>query len=155
MIKSDAIFSDCGKYRYALLRRWNKNLPLAMFVGLNPSKAGKDKDDATIRRVKHFAKEFGYGGFYMMNCFAIISTDPKYLKTCEDPLGENDKWMDQISAQCEDVVFCCGNFEEAVERLAYLKNKFPNAYCLGKTQNGMPKHPCRLSNETKLELYDN
>jgi hypothetical protein len=147
--ETGAEFSSCKKYRYALWRIWDKKLPLAMFIGLNPSKAGEDRDDATIRRVKHFSKEFGYGGFYMMNLFAVISTDPKYLKQCDDPLGENDHWLEKISFRCKDYIFCCGSFKEANDRLAELRIKFPMAYCLGITKEGYPKHPLYLSQKTK------
>ncbi|QBE68839.1 protein of unknown function DUF1643 [Synechococcus sp. WH 8101] len=38
-VKSDAIFSDCRTYRYALWRLWDDSRPCAMFIGLNPSSA--------------------------------------------------------------------------------------------------------------------
>src|SRR6188472_3585079 len=75
-----AEFSECGKHRYALWRIWDDQKPLVMFIGLNPSTATADKDDATIRRVKAIAAALGYGGVYMCNCFSYISTNPDMLK---------------------------------------------------------------------------
>jgi hypothetical protein len=44
-----ATISDCGRYRYALGRRWDDG-PTACWVMLNPSTADADVDDPTIRR---------------------------------------------------------------------------------------------------------
>ena len=67
--ESGAEFSPDRKYRYALWRIWDKSNPLIMFIGLNPSKANELKDDPTIRRVRRFAFDWGYGGVYMINYF--------------------------------------------------------------------------------------
>ena len=74
-----ATFSIDRKHRYSLWRIWDAELPFVMFIGLNPSTANEDENDATIRSVERISKSNGYGGFYMMNCFAYISTDPKLL----------------------------------------------------------------------------
>ena len=72
-----AEFSPCQKYRYKLWRIWDNTLPLVMFIGLNPSTANEINDDHTVSNVGKIAKSNGYGGFYMMNSFPFISTDPK------------------------------------------------------------------------------
>jgi len=36
-LKTDAKFSACRKYRYALWRNWDESKPYAMIIGLNPS----------------------------------------------------------------------------------------------------------------------
>ncbi len=71
-----AIFSDCWKYRYTLVRNWDSSLQRLAIIGLNPSTADAVKDDPTIRRCKHFAQAHGYGSFVMLNLFALRSTDP-------------------------------------------------------------------------------
>jgi hypothetical protein len=65
-------FSTDRKYRYALWRKWDAINPLAMFIGLNPSTANEDGDDRTIERITAIVTNWGYGGFYMMNLFAIV-----------------------------------------------------------------------------------
>lgn len=74
-----AEFSEDRKYRFALWRIWDKSKPLVMFVGLNPSTANESDNDPTIKSVCRIAKSNGFGGVYMMNCFAYVSTDPKQL----------------------------------------------------------------------------
>ena len=105
-----AEFSEDGKYRYALWRIWNTELPLVAILGLNPSTANETSDDPTIRRVKSFAKGWGYGGFYMLNLFAFVTPYPDELKKCDNPLGNNNEWLHKIGAKCDRIIFAYGNF---------------------------------------------
>lgn len=147
-----AMFSKDRAYRYWLFRGWDDTLPLMMFIGLNPSTANEDEDDPTIRRVVDFAKSWGYGGVYMMNLYAIVSSDPKVLLTCEDPLGKNDQFFDDISKEVDAVLFAWGAFK-VNGRDEVMKTRFPNAYCLGVNKNGSPKHPLYVPGSMKLTLY--
>ena len=136
-----AEFSADGKYRYKLWRIWDDSLPKAMCIGLNPSKANSDKNDNTINILIKVLKQLGYGGFYMMNLFAIISSKPEILLTCDDPLGENENKLEEVAVLCNDVVVCWGNFKEASKRIAEVLPRYPNAKCFGKNKNGTPFHP--------------
>ncbi|HDR1569813.1 TPA: DUF1643 domain-containing protein, partial [Pasteurella multocida] len=78
-MNNNAIFSDCGTYRYVLWRIWDTLLPRITFIGLNPSTADESNDDPTIRRCINFAKKWGYGGIYMVNLFAYRSTDKSVI----------------------------------------------------------------------------
>ena len=49
-LKTDAKFSACRKYRYALWRNWDESKPSAMIIGLNPSTADENENDPTITR---------------------------------------------------------------------------------------------------------
>ncbi len=148
-----AKFSKCGKYRYGLWRKWDDRLPKIMFIGLNPSTATAMMDDPTIRRVKGFARDWGYGGVYMCNLFGYISPYPEDLKTCSDPVLDNDKWLALFSSLCKDVLFAWGNFKEANERAKIVSQMFPTAVCLGFNKNGTPKHPLYVAAKTKQVNY--
>lgn len=147
---SGATFSECRKYRYALWRIWDAQLPLLMFIGLNPSKADETNKDNTIGKVTKVAEHNGYGGFYMMNLFAVVSKKPEVLKTDPDPLGDNDGWIEKIALKCKDVVFAWGDFKEARQRAEKIKELFPNAFALHINKNGSPKHPLYCLDKTKL-----
>lgn len=144
-----AIFSDDRKYRYALWRLWDENKPLVMFIGLNPSTANENENDPTIRRVINFAKDWGYGGVYMMNLFAYVTAYPKELKECGNPVADNDHYLLNISMKCKDTVFAWGNFKEAEERSKEVQNMFKKATCLGINKNGTPKHPLYIKSNTR------
>lgn len=136
-----ALFSEDRKYRYALLRNWDLNKPLIMFIGLNPSTANENQDDATIRRVCRFAFDWDFGGVYMMNLFAWVTPYPEELRKVEDPIGDNDKWLIKAQAKCDEVVFCWGNFPEAKERSEQVMKMFPSAKALILNKDGTPRHP--------------
>lgn len=150
---SGAEFSADRKYRYALWRVWDNSKPLIMFIGLNPSTANEIDPDRTITRVKTFAEDWGYGGFYMMNLFGIVSSKPEILLTDPDPLGDNDQWLEKIAIKCERIVFAWGVFKQARTRAEKVKKRFPGAYCLKKTKEGHPWHPLYVAAATKPILF--
>lgn len=144
-----AKFSDCKKYRYCLWRIWDKELPTIAFIGLNPSTANESTNDATIRRVISFAKQWGYGGVYMLNCFPYVSTDPKEMNPeniTNDCMEINTNWIFKIAELCQEIIFAWGNFEIAKTQGKYLSSCFLKANCLGKNKNGSPKHPLYIPN---------
>ena len=148
---SGAQFSECRKYRYTLWRIWDENKPLVMFIGLNPSTVNEHENDPTIRSVERIAIHNGYGGFYMMNCFPFISTDPNKLWDCSNTV-KNEEWLMHVSERCSDIVFAWGNFD-IVKKLGIdfiLKTKFPKAKALRINKNGSPKHPLYCKSSTQF-----
>lgn len=147
-----ADFSSDRKYRYALWRIWDKEKPLAMFIGLNPSTANETNNDPTIRSVGRICKNNSYGGFYMMNCFAYITSDPKLLK--HNPMSDewNNNMLTVIASKCKDIVFAWGNFSVVKEtgRDKELAEMFPKAKALFINKNGSPKHPLYCKDNTVL-----
>lgn len=139
-----AEFSPCGKYRYKLWRIWDEELPKVMCIGLNPSNANASKNDPTISNLIKMLTILGYGGFYMMNLFAWISSKPEALLTCADPQGENETKLSEVEALCADVIVCWGNFKQAENRIKEVLPRYPNAKCFGKTKSGKPLHPLAM-----------
>lgn len=139
-----AEFSSCGTYRYKLWRIWDQSLPKAMCIGLNPSTANCNTNDQTINYLTRMLTKLGYGGFYMMNLFAYISSKPEALLTCDDPLGDNEKKLAEVEAMCSDVIVCWGNFKQAEERIKQVLPRYPHAKCFGRNKNGTPFHPLAL-----------
>lgn len=155
-IDKGAKFSDCRNYRYALWRIWDKSKPLVMFIGLNPSTANEDENDPTIRSVERISKYNGYGGFYMMNCFPYVSTDPNLLFLGITPLTQekNNRYLLDIGKICTDVVFAWGNFKEVDNDVVrFLSSLFPNAKTLHVNKNGSPKHPLYCKAESTLQPF--
>lgn len=138
---SGAEFSNCGKYRYSLWRIWDFSKPKAMCIGLNPSKANADKNDNTINLLIHMLRLLDYGGFYMTNLFAFISSNPDDLLTCDDPMGENEWKLREIHAKCDVVITCWGDFKQAEKRRQEVMAQYPNTLCFGINKNGTPFHP--------------
>lgn len=148
-----AEFSADKKYRYALWRIWDESKPIAMFIGLNPSIANSDTDDPTIQSVRRISQHNGYGGFFMMNLFGIISTDPAAIKLSDNPIGNNLWWHGQIKERCKDVVFAWGNSNEAIHISKEFIAAYPGALCIGKNKNNSPKHPLYQKGDSKLIAF--
>ena len=154
---SDAVISDNGLYRYQLRRGWDSAKPWLDWIMLNPSTADGTKDDATIRRATRFARGWGYGGIEVYNLFAYRATDPEELKIAIDPVGpKNDYFLSMLTG---DIVLAWGStggrFPSRVREVTLqLRRSIPiKLYCLGKTKNGEPLHPLRLSAFTKLKEW--
>ena len=62
-----AEFSEDGRYRYYLTRRWDKCRYPIIFAMLNPSTATAEIDDPTLRRCIGYARKWGYGGLIVVN----------------------------------------------------------------------------------------
>lgn len=154
MIKTErgAKFSECKKYRYALWRIWNPDGKIAMCIGLNPSTANETDNDPTIRNLISLMANNGFGGFYMMNLFALISPNPEDLRSCPDPVCNNDFYLMDIGKQAQAIIYCWGNFKQSHYRQRVVKSIFEYAApkCFGKNANGSPKHPLYLKQTTQL-----
>jgi hypothetical protein len=156
-----AVFSEDRLYRYLLMRFWgHEGNPVMTFVMLNPSSAGAEKNDNTIRRCMGFAKREGCGGLIVVNPRAFIATKPDHLKRTHDPVGgRNHAFLEAVvkeaGANRYPVVVGWGAWEGSSHdpEVAFLK--LCDAYgvkplCLGNTASGAPRHPLRLAKTTPL-----
>lgn len=156
-MKTDAVISNCGQYRYVLTRRFDDMLadhPLALFLMLNPSTADADLDDPTIRRCIGFAKAWGCSGVVVVNLYALRSTDPSQLWRHEEPVGKmNDKWISRLGAESVDVICAWGanaKAERVEEVVKMLESNGARLWCLGTTKSGAPRHPLYVKADQKL-----
>lgn len=158
-MKKTAEISACGKYRYELTRVWDESKPMVCFIGLNPSTADAEKDDATIRKCIGFATRWGYGGLLMLNVFAFRTVSPKVLKAAakngDDVIGDNrgPKILNRIKNHAiTHVVACWG--QHAGQRGIDVASWWPEPLeCLGRCRDGSPRHPLMLAYSTSLERY--
>lgn len=137
MIKTAAISSDGGKYRYRLARIWDdKNARRAVFVMLNPSTADASIDDPTIRKCIGFARQWSqqnverrigeiggpdhrFGGIVVVNLFGLRATNPAELMKADDPIGsENDDYIRKeawAAAAADSLIVCAWGTNKAIE----------------------------------------
>ena len=154
-----AQISGCGKYRFNLWRVWDDTKPLVMFIGLNPSTADSVKDDPTIRRVKAFAKSWGYGGVYMLNLFPLRTPYPRDLLVWINEsdsivdIRTNDQALKFTAQSCDRIIFAWGSFKEAKERADVVTTMF-NGYALKINNDGSPKHPLYVRADTEPIPYN-
>jgi hypothetical protein len=142
MMKTDATFSKCRKYRYVLWRIWDDSKPYVMFIGLNPSTADETTNDPTITRTSSFARDWGYGGLCMVNLFAFRATQPSVLMAAKNPIGlKNDNWIIKLAETAGTVVAAWGNDGSYLGRSEKIIELIPNLQCLKMNKTGQPAHP--------------
>ncbi len=159
-IPSECVFSECGKYRYRLKKVWREDLSVATWVMLNPSIANEQADDPTIRRCVSFSNKFGHGGLVVVNLFAMVATDPaelaKMFSRGVDIVGpKNDEVIAEATAS--EVVYLAWGANASTIRsfkvVEIAKNAGAELRCLGKTKEGMPRHPLYLPSQKAWEPF--
>ena len=148
-VVSEAVYSPCETYRYALTRRWAEG-PGVLWIMLNPSTADERKNDPTIERCDRRSRAMGAGAYRIVNLFAYRATDPAALKRAEAPEGPRNaravlggcRWADRI---------ICGWGVHGAHRGAgdrwtarLIKQGFA-LQTLGQTKDGHPRHPLYVS----------
>jgi hypothetical protein len=144
-----AVFSPCGKHRLGLYRAWDWELPSAMVIGLNPSTANDLDDDPTIGFIRRVLDNNGYGSFYMLNLFTMITPHPKKLILDKDLAKVVSSWR-ETAALCKDVIFAWGKFPTYGRHLLAIEEFGDKALCFGRNKNGSPRHGMYLKPMTKL-----
>lgn len=144
-LDSDAEFSECENYRYALWRIWNKAKPRIIFICLNPSTAGKEENDPTVRKIMAYARRWKYGGVYVVNCFPKRELHPENLNDFTG-VELNDRWIRAIAEKCDEVVFAWGSSIPVVQKQRHstFSDLFPQANILKRNKDGSPHHPLYL-----------
>ncbi len=149
-----AAFDASGSYRYSLWRAWSNDSPRIVFVLLNPSTADEKRNDPTIRRCIGFARTWEFGSVEVVNLFAYRATDATKLLKVDDPVGEeNNYYLVQAVDRCSTVVvgwgtrgMLLGRDREVMQLLAGRKGM----YCLGLTNDGLPRHPLYVRGDSSL-----
>lgn len=164
--RGTATFTYEGRTRLSRLCNFGEGSLL--LIMLNPSQAGADEDDPTIRRGKDFTVRLGKKRLVVCNLFSHIATNPDELwKAVPVPVTDANKVLrKEFSCITKlDTVVCAWGarpkpvrtFTQWEKRVAFiheLSNEFGVVlYCLGKTSKGDPKHPLYLSKESQLELF--
>jgi hypothetical protein len=151
---STATFVDDGTHRLSLYRRWGRTWkPQVTFVGLNPSTAGADVDDPTIRKCAIFAETWGFSRLRMVNLHTIVSTDPDALIGRPIALGEHRRADEAIAAAVDesDLVVAAWGAHPAAEgrALDVVERGLLGSFAvLGLTKSGAPRHPLYMRADT-------
>ena len=147
-METNAVISDCGKYRYELHRTWDKKKKKVLFIMLNPSTADSNNNDLTTIRCMNFAKKWGYGGLMIGNIYPFRAKRPKDLRKWLNEGSDYAFWKSGYDnenhvndmAQQADLIVCAwgGNHPGVpvwVEEIVYL-------HYLELCDDGItPKHP--------------
>ncbi len=143
---SEAVYSACQRYRYALTRIWQPDATRVTFVMLNPSTATEFQNDPTVERCERRARALGHGAFRVTNIFAFRATDPRIMRAEADPTGPaNDTAITEAALWADQVVCAWGSngahLARGVRVAKLLRATGKPLWHLGLTQGGDPRHP--------------
>jgi hypothetical protein len=148
----NANLSPDRKYRYSLMRVWDREKGIACFIGLNPSTADESADDPTIKKCMKFARRWGCGGILMLNVFAFRTPWPRELKAARkrgvDIIGLQGNalaniWLYLQSHPPAKIVCAWGKNagDRGREVAKFLEWKGATIYCFNLNKDGSPVHP--------------
>lgn len=156
-VDSTAMFSECGKYRYTLSRRWLTGEGTVLFVLLNPSTADQVRNDPTVERCERRARRMGFNEMIVANLFAFRSTKPKYMLAAEDPVGpENDKAIVDAAWASHKIVCGWGEHGRHLGRSEAVRKLLSSfeLTALKVNESGEPCHPLSLTYELEPVKYE-
>lgn len=162
-------------YRLHLRQAWGPVAreaedPTLLFVMMNPSVGDDIDDDPTLVRCRNFAIREGFCAFEVVNLFAWIETEAPRLKLAKDPIGaDNDAHIVAAARRAKKTIVAWGTpaginlaprskvpaFRGRDEHvLGLLRGAGVSPLCLGTTDDGAPRHPLMLANETAIVPYE-
>lgn len=162
-IKGSAQFSDCGRYRHLLERRWIEAPARAdtiLWIGMNPSTADGESSDPTCTRELTFSRDWGYGQYLKANMFAYRATNPKDLPA--DPLvavsPDNLRVILEAADRSSMIILAYGKmhgrYQGVIEAtIEALREAGHPLHCLGRNKDGSARHPLYLPKTLRPEPF--
>jgi hypothetical protein len=158
-----ALMSPDGQYRYKLVRTSSAEGRTALWLGINPSTADGEVDDASIRRLYGFGERLGIGTWLVGNLFAYRATDVKKLASAEAPIGpETDKYLAEMMAEANLVIAGWGSIGKVPRHLrprwkevvGLAQRHGRDLLCWGTCADGHPLHPLMLPYTSVLRTWE-
>lgn len=129
-----------------------------MVVAMNPSTADAFQDDPTVRRMRGFARSWGFHKLVVGNVMAYRSTDPKGLpKDLDEAMGAfNLEWLQAEAADADQILMAYGALKgmhaiAAEMAEARLLSCGHNLYRL--SSKPYPRHPLYAPGADTAELW--
>ena len=158
MMHKEAQFNEERTHRYTLLRHWSGNKPPVNLLMCNPSTADENVLDPTVKRCLDYAQRWGYGSLWVTNLFAFRSTEPEGLFDVNDPVGDENDYYIQFTANfCYErggLTVCAWGSIPILRRILpiraqQVKDMLRHSgaiqlYCLKQNKDGQPAHPLYL-----------
>lgn len=165
LTKGSAVFSPCGDYRYRLERDLGRDGPTAMILGVNPSLAGAEVNDQTIRKDIGFAERHGWGRIIKGNKFARVAQDVTGLRGLDigKAVGpDNEKHLEQMMRDADVHIVAWGplsklpphlrgRWKQVVKIADHVGCKL---MCLTTAKDGHPRHTLMLAYNTPLTPWE-
>lgn len=149
-----SLYSHDMLYRYAFGRWWGTPdlARTAVWVLLNPATGDTEKRRRpTLDRCIRWSKAAGHDGIMVLNIFGYRATNPKVLRTVEDPVGPHtDEALQAITTAGALTVVAWGSHGRLHRRSTEVAGVIVDPQCLGTTSRGEPRHPLYVRGDTRL-----
>jgi hypothetical protein len=166
-MKKFALFSESHKHRLFLSRTWDVNLPISLWIMINPSLADHIADDPTVLKVISISRYNGFGSIWIINLFDYITPDQAVLATLDSNLLNDYNTSSIITLNIfnnlspNDSVICAwGNGPTQLHtRMSTIIHWFNNSHfkrlnlklkAVKLNSNGQPTHPLYLPENSPL-----
>lgn len=162
-ISTHALLSLDNRYRYQLSRTLRTDGRTAMWIGVNPSTADAELDDASIRRLYGFADQLNVGRWLVGNLFAYRATIVKELAVVKDPVGPDcDFHLGQMMKEADLVIAGWGRADKVPPRLRGRWKEIIDLaarhdrqlLCWGLCSDRHPVHPLMIPYTSKLRAWE-
>lgn len=148
------LYSDDYLHRYAFGRWWGAPslAAAAVWVLLNPATGDTEqRRRPTLERCIAWSQAAGHDGIVIVNLFAFRATDPRALRTAQDPVGPaNDAALAVFTAAGAQTLVAWGSHGRLHGRSHAVATLLAAPMCLGTTRHGEPRHPLYVPRTTAL-----
>jgi hypothetical protein len=152
-VRGSALFSECGRYRYALRRDWGEvGEPFVLWIACNPSVANPTEDDPTVRKEINWTRAWGFTSLVKCNVCDYRATDPKALASVNPRSANNLPFIIEMAGKADRIVCAWGALPKSLRRYAddvVMALRGHRLWCMGKTKGGEPRHPLYLPNSSQ------
>lgn len=162
-VESEVVFSECGRYRVLLVRRWdreNAKPGYVLWIGMNPSTADANFDDPTVKKERKYTDRWGFTHYVKCNVMDYRATKPTMLLE-EGIIPRSDANLPAIIEAAKGaamVVLAFGAPHKKLrhygqEVIAELRKLDIPLYCINVTKDGLPVHPLYQKDDAPPQLY--
>ncbi|RST60228.1 DUF1643 domain-containing protein [Siminovitchia terrae] len=162
VIETQAIFSECKKYRYSLTRKVTTLKGKITFIMFNPNIRDDIQLGSTSNYCFNYTLDNKYGAMEIVNLFALRTRSIKELKECVrnndiDPVGDLNNWYIENAIKDADKVIlawgAAGGFQRRDKYVLNLLKETP-LYCFDTTIQGKPEYPKRKKDYSHRRFYN-
>lgn len=163
VIARQAVLTNDGLYRLKLGRKMATGRKVGLWLGVNPSTADAELDDASIRKLYGFGERLDIGEWWVGNMFAYRATDVRTLARIQDPIGSaTDVYLAQMMDAADVVIAGWGSIGKVPLRLQgrwrdlvlLADERGKELMCWGTCGDGHPRHPLMLAYDTPLVPWE-
>lgn len=156
-ISSEAIFSECGLYRYKLARKWGDG-PMMAYILLLPAEGTEVIPDMVEGRCYRRAYAMGFGGVAILNLFGYRMDYRSELFDLTAPVGvDNDRVIMDTCKSAQQVICAWGLWGRHLGRDRIVGTMLAaegiDTYHLGLSRSGVPRHVLNVRDSVQPKLW--